>query len=203
MSNAGWAVCVAFVIWLTAYGRGSLVEYLLGSHVWEPLARLTFGAYLVHPLIIVAEQVPVILCALVPCVCPVCALWVPCVPVCCVCVPGAPSTLTTDDTRRGSTTDGGGVAAAHLLAHVVAVSRRGCAGGLLRHRAAHVPARGGAPPSLSAPMRVPPPLPRSTLHSLPGDALGQRASPHCPAGVPRPGPTVLEHHPLPPRSSTL
>jgi peptidoglycan/LPS O-acetylase OafA/YrhL len=89
LSNAGWAVCVAFVIWLTAYGRGSLVEYLLGSHVWEPLARLTFGAYLVHPLIIVAEQVPVILCALVPlcvpCVCPVGALCAGVLRVCAGC----------------------------------------------------------------------------------------------------------------------
>jgi hypothetical protein len=56
VSIASWALSVSWLIWLAAYGRGAVVAYVLGGDVWRPLARLTFGAYLLHPLLLVAQQ---------------------------------------------------------------------------------------------------------------------------------------------------
>jgi peptidoglycan/LPS O-acetylase OafA/YrhL len=47
-----WAVCCAVITLLCYYDYLPLVNGFLSHPYWTPLARLTYGAYLVHPLVI-------------------------------------------------------------------------------------------------------------------------------------------------------
>jgi len=51
MSRSTWGACVAWVILACATGNGGLVDSLLSLPVWVPLSRLTYAAYLIHPMI--------------------------------------------------------------------------------------------------------------------------------------------------------
>ena len=56
LSPVAWALCVAYFLWLAARRRAPLVQFFLGGRLWDPFARLTFGAYLVHPIILSFEN---------------------------------------------------------------------------------------------------------------------------------------------------
>jgi len=47
-----WAVCWAVLTLLCYYGYLPLIDAMLSHRCWAPLARLTYGAYLLHPLVI-------------------------------------------------------------------------------------------------------------------------------------------------------
>jgi peptidoglycan/LPS O-acetylase OafA/YrhL len=50
LSRTAWAVSLAFFAVPFALGYGDFVRSFLGASFWTPLARLTFGAYLIHPV---------------------------------------------------------------------------------------------------------------------------------------------------------
>ncbi|CAM9647492.1 unnamed protein product, partial [Heterosigma akashiwo] len=50
LSKPAWALGVALLAWLAAHGRAGPAGELLAARGWAPLARLSFGAYLTHPL---------------------------------------------------------------------------------------------------------------------------------------------------------
>jgi peptidoglycan/LPS O-acetylase OafA/YrhL len=47
-----WAACWALVTILCYYGHAPMTNALLAHRFWTPFARLTYGAYLCHPLVI-------------------------------------------------------------------------------------------------------------------------------------------------------
>mmetsp|Transcript_52562 Transcript_52562/g.169601 ORF Transcript_52562/g.169601 Transcript_52562/m.169601 type:complete len:696 (+) Transcript_52562:42-2129(+) len=47
-----WALCLAVITLLCGLGYLPAIDAFLSSKVWTPLARLTYGAYLLHPLVI-------------------------------------------------------------------------------------------------------------------------------------------------------
>jgi len=47
-----WASCWAVITLLCYYGYLPIVDGILSARCWTPLARLTYGAYLLHPLVI-------------------------------------------------------------------------------------------------------------------------------------------------------
>lgn len=51
LSRPAWAAALAVILLLCGAGYGGPVSALLGSPVWVPLARLSFGAYLLHPIV--------------------------------------------------------------------------------------------------------------------------------------------------------
>eukprot|EP00164_Ancoracysta_twista_P009470 GFYU01014022.1.p3 GENE.GFYU01014022.1~~GFYU01014022.1.p3 ORF type:complete len:181 (+),score=49.39 GFYU01014022.1:346-888(+) len=50
-ARLAWGLGLGLMCLLCAFGRGYIVNTLLSAHVWTVLARLSFGAYLVHPII--------------------------------------------------------------------------------------------------------------------------------------------------------
>jgi peptidoglycan/LPS O-acetylase OafA/YrhL len=55
-SRATWSICIALVIRLCLEGRGFALGTCLSWRLWTPLAHLSFGAYLVHPIVIFTWQ---------------------------------------------------------------------------------------------------------------------------------------------------
>merc|ERR1711981_1410393 len=51
-SRPVWAMCWAAITLLCYYDFLPLINGFLAHRLWAPLARLTYGAYLVHPLVI-------------------------------------------------------------------------------------------------------------------------------------------------------
>jgi len=47
-----WAICWAIITFLCYYGHAPATDALLSHRFWTPFARLTYGAYLCHPLVI-------------------------------------------------------------------------------------------------------------------------------------------------------
>lgn len=47
-----WALCWAVIMLLCYYGYLPMVDNFLSHWTWTPLVRLTYGAYLLHPLVI-------------------------------------------------------------------------------------------------------------------------------------------------------
>jgi len=52
-SRTGFVLGVAILSFLAFRGYGGVISYFLGSSVWNPFARLTYLAYLLHPVILV------------------------------------------------------------------------------------------------------------------------------------------------------
>jgi peptidoglycan/LPS O-acetylase OafA/YrhL len=46
-----WAVCLALIVFACHNGYGWVINSFLSMPMWTPLARMTFNAYLVHPII--------------------------------------------------------------------------------------------------------------------------------------------------------
>ncbi|XP_071850235.1 O-acyltransferase like protein-like [Apostichopus japonicus] len=51
--RACWSLGVAWVAFACSTGHGGLINSFLSMNFWTPLARLTYGAYLLHPIIMV------------------------------------------------------------------------------------------------------------------------------------------------------
>ena len=47
---AAWGAAIFLLLLPTCLGKLKLVTELLGGHIWAPLAKLTYGAYLIHML---------------------------------------------------------------------------------------------------------------------------------------------------------
>ncbi|XP_042896782.1 nose resistant to fluoxetine protein 6 [Parasteatoda tepidariorum] len=52
LSRTAWALSVAWVIFACLSGRGGVVDKILSCRIFIPLSRITFCAYLIHPLFI-------------------------------------------------------------------------------------------------------------------------------------------------------
>lgn len=52
LSRTLWAMCLSWVVLACVSGYGGPVNSILSWQIWAPLGRLTFAAYLVHPIII-------------------------------------------------------------------------------------------------------------------------------------------------------
>lgn len=61
LSRTGWSICIATIVHMSV-GRsnwssdGNLVSSLLSWSCWTPLSHLSFGAYLLHPIVIFIWQ---------------------------------------------------------------------------------------------------------------------------------------------------
>ncbi|XP_078365906.1 O-acyltransferase like protein-like isoform X2 [Oculina patagonica] len=51
-SRFSWSLALAWVIFACHHGLGGLVNKILSARFWIPLSRLTYCAYLVHPIVI-------------------------------------------------------------------------------------------------------------------------------------------------------
>ncbi|KAL6045273.1 Nose resistant to fluoxetine protein 6 [Balamuthia mandrillaris] len=51
-----WAFGLAILTFLCASGEGGVMNWLLSREFWTPLARLTYCAYLVHPILMVVHN---------------------------------------------------------------------------------------------------------------------------------------------------
>merc|ERR1711957_683525 len=47
-----WAACWAILTFLCYFGQAPVTNWILSHPIWTPFARLTYGAYLCHPLVI-------------------------------------------------------------------------------------------------------------------------------------------------------
>ena len=52
LSRTLWGMCLSWVVIACMSGYGGPVNSILSWPIWAPLGRLTFGAYLVHPIVI-------------------------------------------------------------------------------------------------------------------------------------------------------
>ncbi|KAL6073237.1 Transmembrane protein NRF-6, variant 2 [Balamuthia mandrillaris] len=52
-SRVAWTVALCILTYVCAVGRGGALNWALGHYIWTPMARLTYCAYLIHPIIIV------------------------------------------------------------------------------------------------------------------------------------------------------
>eukprot|EP00049_Salpingoeca_infusionum_P006030 m.100441 g.100441 ORF g.100441 m.100441 type:complete len:665 (+) comp13172_c0_seq1:135-2129(+) len=52
LSRVAWSVCLVVLVLVCVSGHGSFVADFLSLSFWEPLGRLTFAAYLIHPALI-------------------------------------------------------------------------------------------------------------------------------------------------------
>jgi len=51
-SRTAWAACWAILTFLCYFGHAPLTNWILAHPIWTPFARLTYGAYLFHPMVI-------------------------------------------------------------------------------------------------------------------------------------------------------
>lgn len=49
--RTAWALGVAWVVICCATGQGGVVHYILTMKAWIPISRLTYAAYLIHPIV--------------------------------------------------------------------------------------------------------------------------------------------------------
>ncbi|XP_062596125.1 O-acyltransferase like protein-like isoform X2 [Saccostrea cucullata] len=52
LSTTTWGLGVAWIIFACSIGYGGFINTFLSARLWSPLSRLTYCAYLVHPVII-------------------------------------------------------------------------------------------------------------------------------------------------------
>ncbi|XP_046843105.1 nose resistant to fluoxetine protein 6-like [Xenia sp. Carnegie-2017] len=51
-SKVAWSMALAWVVYACHYGYGGIIQRFLSASFWVPLARLTYCAYLVHPIVL-------------------------------------------------------------------------------------------------------------------------------------------------------
>mmetsp|Transcript_7916 Transcript_7916/g.33321 ORF Transcript_7916/g.33321 Transcript_7916/m.33321 type:complete len:688 (-) Transcript_7916:36-2099(-) len=51
-SRFGWGLAVGYIMLMSFLGYGGLIRTLLCWRYWEPFAKLTYGAYLCHPIVV-------------------------------------------------------------------------------------------------------------------------------------------------------
>jgi peptidoglycan/LPS O-acetylase OafA/YrhL len=52
-NRTAWALCLSWIVLACISGNGGPVQDILSWKFWAPLGRLTYAAYLVHPIVIV------------------------------------------------------------------------------------------------------------------------------------------------------
>ena len=52
LSRPMWTVGVAILTYLCVCGRGGFIDWFLSLTIWDPMAKLSYAAYLLHPMII-------------------------------------------------------------------------------------------------------------------------------------------------------
>eukprot|EP00455_Lapot_gusevi_P042780 TRINITY_DN5126_c0_g9_i1.p1 TRINITY_DN5126_c0_g9~~TRINITY_DN5126_c0_g9_i1.p1 ORF type:complete len:421 (+),score=95.63 TRINITY_DN5126_c0_g9_i1:94-1356(+) len=52
LSRLGFGIAMSLFVYVGLLGQGGLIQKLFSLHFWEPLSKLTYGAYLVHPILI-------------------------------------------------------------------------------------------------------------------------------------------------------
>ncbi|XP_067687081.1 nose resistant to fluoxetine protein 6-like [Haliotis asinina] len=52
LSRPAWALFVSWVILVCCTGNGGIINSILSWSAWIPLGRLTYGAYLIHPILL-------------------------------------------------------------------------------------------------------------------------------------------------------
>ncbi|XP_046573369.1 nose resistant to fluoxetine protein 6-like [Haliotis rubra] len=50
-----WALVLGWVVFICCKGKGGIVDWMLSWDWWQPLSRLTYGAYLVHLVFMITE----------------------------------------------------------------------------------------------------------------------------------------------------
>jgi len=50
--RTSFALGLAILVLMCLLGYGGVVSYLLSARIWSPFAKLTYGIYLLHPMII-------------------------------------------------------------------------------------------------------------------------------------------------------
>ena len=53
-SHTGWGIALALLLYVCHYGYGGPINSFLSMPFWVPLSRLTFNAYLTHPIVMIA-----------------------------------------------------------------------------------------------------------------------------------------------------
>ena len=56
LSRTAWSLSLAWLVLACATGHGGPVNWFLSWKIWAPLGRLTYAAYIVHPIILVCYQ---------------------------------------------------------------------------------------------------------------------------------------------------
>ena len=56
LSRTVWSISLAWVVIACASGYGGPINFVLSWKLWAPLGRLTFAAYLIHPIISIGYQ---------------------------------------------------------------------------------------------------------------------------------------------------
>ena len=56
LSRTAWALSLSWLVLACASGYGGPVNWVLSWQLWAPLGRLTYAAYLVHPIVLVLYQ---------------------------------------------------------------------------------------------------------------------------------------------------
>ena len=51
LSRSAWGLCLCWIVFACVSGNGGPVNDILSWKIWAPLGRLTYAAYLVHPVI--------------------------------------------------------------------------------------------------------------------------------------------------------
>ena len=52
LGRTTWGICLAWVVLACVSGNGTFITDILSWKIWAPLGRLTYAAYLVHPIVI-------------------------------------------------------------------------------------------------------------------------------------------------------
>ena len=55
-SRAIWSICIALLLRSFLEGKGGMLRQLLAWKLWTPLSHFSFGAYLIHPIVIFVWQ---------------------------------------------------------------------------------------------------------------------------------------------------
>ncbi|XP_071491770.1 nose resistant to fluoxetine protein 6-like [Diadema antillarum] len=56
LCRLGWSACLCWVVFACRFGYAGWVNDFLSWELWIPMSRVTYGAYLLHPIIISAFQ---------------------------------------------------------------------------------------------------------------------------------------------------
>lgn len=56
LSRVIWSIALCYVIFACVHNSTSIVNRFLSHPAWQPISRLSFSIYLVHPLVLVTSE---------------------------------------------------------------------------------------------------------------------------------------------------
>lgn len=56
LSRVIWSIALCYIIFACVHNSTSLVNRFLSHHAWQPISRLSFAIYLVHPIVLVTSE---------------------------------------------------------------------------------------------------------------------------------------------------